>query len=232
MACMQLRRSAWPMESASSIRCESPSSSNGLHRTAWAPGRVRQTRSRQGRHSLAWPLGRRRTPSLPGSSRRYGTPRRQPPAHLGAAPLSRATERRARAPGRVCGGNRGSETGSRSASATAGAASGGSRAPTAQASWGGRARQPLAKSSFGPPVRLPPGAIDDRLMDEVMEQRPQRLVGEAVVVGGHQSGAQGDCPEVEGKPADVGRRFLLGTAPTDPRPSGGFASAPILSATL
>jgi hypothetical protein len=44
-----------------------------------------------------------------------------------------------------------------------------------------------------------------------------------VVVGGHQSRAQGDCPEVEGKAADVSRRFLLGTAPAaDPHTSGGF----------
>ena len=70
-------------------------------------------------------------------------------------------------------------------------------------------------------VALPPAALEDRLLDRVVQQRPQGPVGEAVVVVAHLRGRQPDRRELDGQRRQAGRRALAAAVPADPGTGAG-----------
>jgi hypothetical protein len=75
-------------------------------------------------------------------------------------------------------------------------------------------REPLVDD----PVVLPPRSIEGGGLDEIVEQRPDRAIGEAVVERVHLSAAQRDGPQPHGQIGDLGGNVFRAAVPPHPRP--------------
>ena len=93
---------------------------------------------------------------------------------------------------------------------------------------GGRARRGLGEAAVDVDVAVPPLAVVDRLDDDVVVQRPQRGVGEALVVLGDVVGGQAHRIQLQIVLDDrlvVGRVVVGDARPADPGAAAGGAAA-------